>query len=515
MSNAIFDLLPTFYRDIFVDGNGRSLLLPLLQQYANYSGDMFYRMQQTASVRSLESCPVVIEEVIKTIDVSVPIGTNTFVINPSIVAFSQLYYDYTLTNPVSIAYTINVNEVDNKASITFASPIDTRYNTLYAQYAYRNPNLLRDLYGKLFGYQTIVYDYSSLANFVSGVELYRQKLLAIQFGVKHSSNISNIAKAISLWLGYIYAPCDGFVNSISSDHIGIQDPKTGSTYTLTAIGQINVVSYYIGKAVSKYDILQYANFEVYDIFSNPARFTQMLLCNSGAILLDLLNIDLSKGEKYASLFFDKGLNFDTPNLYFDMGDNTGVSHIPTDATVYPETWLDIFITNFSGYTDIRWNNQILYELFKNLFIIEFDLSLQPQIEDLRLSLPILLDRIKPQRTKYLIPTPSTTPNAPFFGLVRIWDISTQTPTVVFDVFDETGEFYLNDVQLPFEIFPHNLSYKYDFTTNMLDGSAETMLANYFGLNNVPMRYSTTLKSDWADWAPYGKSYVNVSAVFNS
>ena len=409
MSNAIFDLLPTFYRDIFVDSSGKSLLLPLLEQYANYSGDMLYRMQQTASVRSLQSCPAIIEEVIKTIDISAPIGANTFAIQPNIVAFSQLYYDAAMTNPVLPAHMISVNEVDNEASITFASAIDTRYNTLYAQYAYLNPNLLRDLYGKLLGYQTIVYNYSSLSNFVAGIELYRQKLLAIQFGLKHSASIKNIETSISLWLGYIYAPCDGFVNSISADSIGIQDAKTGITYTLTAVNQINLVDYYVGKPVSKYDILQYKYFEVYDIFSNPARFTQMLLCNSGAILLSLLNISIANGEQYASLFLDKGLALDTSGLYLDMGDNTGVNHTPSDATVYPETWLDILITNFSGYTDIRWNNQILYELFKNVFIVEFDLNLQPQINDLRLSLPFLLNKIKPQRTKYLIPSPSTTP----------------------------------------------------------------------------------------------------------
>ena len=173
---------------------------------------------------------------------------------------------------------------------------------------------------------------------------------------------------------------------------------------MTATGEIDTVNYYIGKRVYKYDILQIQHYKVYDIFSDPARFTQLLLQNSGAILLSLLAIDIANKEKYASLFFDKNILFDAPDLYWDMGDNTGISHTPTDATVYPEVWTNSLITNFSAYVDSRWDSQKLYEMFRNVFIIELDSSLQSSISTLRPFISILLNIIKSSKTKYLIPS---------------------------------------------------------------------------------------------------------------
>jgi hypothetical protein len=483
-------------------------------------GDLFYRMQQTASVRSLELCPAVIEERLKTIDISnanldTTYSGQRFFIKSSIVAYDKLYYDYLFLNPVNINYTITVDEVNQKTYIEFNTPIDQKYLTLYAPIAYHNPNLVRDLYGKLLNYQTVTYVYTSLEDFIYSVEVYRQQLLAILFGMRHTTSLNNVAQCIGLWLGLQYAPYDGFVNAISADSISIENLLDGTTTTITATGEIDTVNYYIGKRVSKYDILQIQHYKVYDIFSDPARFTQLLLQDSGAVLLSLLAIDINNKEKYASLFFDKNILFDSANLYWDMGNNTGVSPDPTDATVYPEVWMSLFVTNFSAYVDSRWQSQKLYEMFRNVFIVELDLSLQGNISTLKPFISILLNIIKSSKTKYLIPAPVTTPIEPYFGLVTIWDMSVYPPTKVFDAWDDLAQYYVTNVNLPFNKPPHNINWKYDFTTNMLDGSPEVLVADYLGLTDVPMTYSTSVKSDWEDWIPYGRSYVNLSAEFNS
>jgi hypothetical protein len=177
--------------------------------------------------------------------------------------------------------------------------------------------------------------------------------------------------------------------------------------------------------------------------------------------------------------------------------------------------MSLFVTNFSAYTDARWQSQKLYEMFRNVFIVELDLALQENISTLKPFISILLNIIKSSKTKYLIPTPVTTPTQPYFGLVTIWDMSVYPPVKVFDAWDDLTEYFVTIAHLPFNKPPHNINWKYDFTTNMLDGSPEVLVANYFGLTDVPMSYSTSVKSDWEDWIPYGRSYVNLSAEFNS
>ena len=395
----IFDFLPSFYKERMVNADGVNVLTPIFEEYAKYAADLLAQAQQISLGRSLELCPAYIKENFKTIDVRVdsrnPKSTAIqFPIDSSTIGFDTLFYDAAFTKPVSVPYTIVRDLVADTAFVQFDAPLESGYNTLFSRFAYWNPHLLRDLYGKLANYTSAAYNYTSLSAFTDSVEAYRRRLLGIFYGLRHASTVPNMETALGLFLGLKYAPVSGVVSSVSSKNLSIQGPD-GKVVSVASVSKINVTKYPVGTVVNKYDILEEMPFLIYDIFSNPARFTQYLLCEKGALLLWLLRVDTTNNEKYAYLSYDSGLNYDD-GLFWDMGDNTGVDHTPINVVDYPRPATELQ-HRFDGYSDARWDSGKLYEMFRNVFIIELgDSTINRDL------VSYFINRIKPVHTGCIV-----------------------------------------------------------------------------------------------------------------
>jgi effector-binding domain-containing protein len=406
-SHPVFNFIPSFYRDQLIDEYGQSLIEPLFNEYAKYLGDRYYSLQQCSLVRSLDSCPTYIEEICKVIDLSEDNRDKNsrgqrFFIDSSIVAFDGLYYDVDFNVKCNFPYTVYSNELDNFACICFDPPIDAKQiGKLYAHIAYHNYHLLRDVWGKLLNYRNVNY-YSVNGNFFESCDAYKARLIGLLSGLMNASTPSNLKKSISLFIGLTHAPIDGIIKSVFGNEVTIQNIDREVKVNCK---KFNAIKFHVGSELNKYDILDEEPFEVYDIFSDPARFTQYVLSNYGELLYnDILKIDINKGEKYAFLLFDNNLNFDEDGLYFDMGDNSGISNIAEPGTSNYTKPSQGLVNNFKSYTDSRINNAKIYEMVRNLFIVDSlaGLNYLPNYLTLLNDIKYLIRRIKPSRCKCIV-----------------------------------------------------------------------------------------------------------------
>jgi len=395
----LFDYLPSVYKDNLSDQ-----LTPLFTQYTNCIGSMIYETQQLSQAPYLETCPLFIKEYYKTIDVSVAnnIGGNNYQIDSTIIGFSDLYYDGNLTSLAlsSSNFTINHNTSTNIRYITLPSALDPKVITLFTKTCYHQKNLLYNIFGKLLNYQPTFSFLPYGTNYLIREQNYKNQLLGLLYTSVKGQTVESISTGLSLFLGLQYATANSIVRNLTTTSITLENSSDGTLTTVN--GNIDSILT-IGTIISKYTILEIKNFILYDQFVDPARFTQFLLANGSQYLLSLLNIDVTDQEKYAHLDFDSNLYYDDANLYWDMGDNTGVSHtLPGDATIYslPSAGL---ITNFSSYDDSRFQSNKIYEMFRNLFILEFTTNQSTQTIT---NVANFLNRFKPLTSKYIIYNPS-------------------------------------------------------------------------------------------------------------
>lgn len=404
MSNFIFDFLPSFYRDFMKDENGDNILLPLFNQYANTMGDAVSQAQQIANVLYLEKCPLFIKEYFKTVDIrsSNKYADNCYFIDSNIISFDGLFYDSAFTIPVT-NFAVKHDISNNIRYIEFSSALNIIANTLYSPSCTKDKNILQDIFGNLLDYKplipsnyhtTTVYNYTTNYNLlVSELEIYRNQLIALMQGLVHGPTYQNMQNSLAIFIGLKYCPFDGIVKSNDGSSIILEDILTEKLITLT--GNIDT-SLTVGTLVAKYTIVENLNFKLYDIYSDPARFTQYILYNKSENLLDLLNIDTANNEAYAYLNYDSIITFDGDNIYWDMGNNTGVSHTaPGNASNYSHPGIST-LNRFDDYTDSRFNNQKIYEMFRNLFIIEL-----PNSNNIN-NITYFLNRIKSKFTKFKI-----------------------------------------------------------------------------------------------------------------
>lgn len=401
MSNQLFmfDYLPSFYRNFMVNDNGQNILLPLFEQYANAIGDALYQSQQLSSALYLNTCPIVTKEYFKIINIkeSNKVGINSYKIESDIIGFSQIYYDVNFNIEIEASFNIYNNSSDNSKYITFNSNLDSRTNILYAKYCYKDKQLLKNIFGKLLNYQPN-FDFMEYGeNFINTQENYRNQLLAILYNSIKGQSIDVIAKSLSIFLGLKYAPFNAIVRDNSGTSITLENIKTGNLQTINGNIKSNLI---IGTVLNKYDILENDIFKIYDIYSDPARFTQYIIGNKSAILLNLLNIDIANQEQYAFLTYDSMVSFDNSNIYWDMGNNTGVSHtVPVGATNYPLPTFSSVLNNFSNYNDSRFDSQKIYEMFRNIFIIQM---VNNTSSETLTEITTFLNRFKPIYTNFLL-----------------------------------------------------------------------------------------------------------------
>jgi hypothetical protein len=365
---------------------------------------MIYETQQLSQAPYLETCPLFIKEYYKTVDVSVGnnIGGNNYAIESSIIGFSDLYYDGNLTSLACSAsnFTINNNSVTGVRYITFPAAFDPRVITLFTKTCYHQKNLLYNIFGKLLNYQPVFSFLQYGTEFLTQQQNYKNQLLGLLYTSVKGQTLESINIGLSIFLNLQYSTINGTVRNLTTTSITLESSSDGTLTTIT--GNIDS-TLTVGTIIPKYTILETKNFNLYDQFADPARFTQFILANGSQYLLSLLNIDVTDQEKYAHLDFDSNLYYDDANLYWDMGDNTGVSHtLPGDATIYslPSAGL---ITNFSSYDDSRFQSNKIYEMFRNLFILEFTTNQSTQTIT---NVANFLNRFKPLTSKYIIYNPS-------------------------------------------------------------------------------------------------------------
>lgn len=398
MSQFIFDFLPSIYKDFFVNENGNNILLPLFDQYTKCVGDLIFQAQQINNMSYLEKCPIYIKEYYKTIDVKFSNKytkfSNSYIIEDSIIGFSELYYDSLFTIPVTTSFSINKDD-ENVTYITFDQPLNITTNTIFTEYCIHNKNTLKDTFGKLLNYQPNFPFMEFGEDYINTYEKYRSQLIALSMGLIKGQTVQNIKQSLGMFLGLKYSPFSAIVRNNDGSSIILENVLDGSLQTI--YGNINS-TYLPGALVDKFEILENYDYKIYDMYLEPARFTQYILSNYSEKLLELLSIKTNDNEKYAYLSFDSIISFDANNIYFDMGNNTGINHdIPINATEY--SFPTPLVTNFSAYNDSRFQSQKIYEMFRNLFILEF---LNSEYQETVDNAKYFLSRIKPIYTKFLI-----------------------------------------------------------------------------------------------------------------
>lgn len=436
-NNPILSFLPSFFRTQMEASDGGNLLTPLLEQYASYMGDLFCRAQQCSLIRSIETCPAVILENNKIIDVSVENqitvdGVQHFLIEDSIIALEGIYLDPLFLNPLEINCYVTMDYRKSKTYLRFDAPIANAQEPyilkLYVKRAYHNPKFLQNFWGRLLGLEHLEYDHRTpsidptipvttasgnpLASFIKYADQYRNLLIGLLYGLMHGSSIKNMQKSLSISFGSAFALSNGFlVNEPTFENgIGIRNDKNQVIDAKVINVAIHENGLHIGDFVNKYDLLSKSNFTIYDIHSNPSRFTFQLVKNGGKNLVDnvLKTLNYKDSEKDASLFFDNLLMFDTDGLYWDMGhynydlcsDASEVSNYATDPG------------NYSDYRDTRFGHKRVYTLFHNIFIVECAIESSLLGDNKKRLMVEMIKKIRPAHSRCILifTTHETAPN---------------------------------------------------------------------------------------------------------
>lgn len=413
-TNFMFDFLPSFYKDFMVDKNGVSVLTPLFDQYTNCMGDALYQAQQLSLVPYLEKCPIVFEEYFKIIDVRqsnrIP-NTNRYIIENDIVGIYDLYYDGALTqlfNYNVINYILGHDESTNIRYIEFDAELDPRITTLFVDKVYKDKFVLRDVFGKLLNYEktfTFV-EYWDNA-FTDQYNLYKKELLGILYTSMHGQTFESIKKGLSIFIGLSFSPFDGIVKHIgNANEVTIEDFTTGKEQIVICAGNLKD-TIQVGTILNKYDIIDEDQFYIYDIFSNPIRFSQLLVSDYSTRLIDLLFIDTDNKEQYAHLTFDSLVVYDGTNIFWDMGNHTGVSNSLPVGINDINAPTNTLLSNLTTFNDSRFESLPIYEMFRNLFIIEYTGNSEGGNYEHVDKTNYFLNRFKPIYTKYLVYENST------------------------------------------------------------------------------------------------------------
>jgi len=383
----MYDYLPSFYKKQFKDANGNSLLEPLMNVWEMLYGDAVYQAMQIRQLVNFEKCPLLIHETNITIDVTLANKyRNGYKIDSEIVWLDSIYLDAAFTSAIQVATVYYDSATETKYVIFQDAFQGFMQDCVFVKACYKDKQILNRVYGELLSYSVDILSDSvngfvynelievSLTDYLVSYNKYRTKLLALMYGLVMGPTTKVIDTAIEMWLGSVFSTVDGTIRDLETTSITIE---LDSDHSLLTIQTSTVNSTFnIGDHISKYQILEMPKHLMYDIYSNPARFTQRLLAspdgtstNAAGGLISLLYIDTPNKEAYAYLKFDSGLDWDNPNLFWDMGNNSLIPVIaPGNIISLPED--GSLVTNFTGWTDLRFNNQKIYEMFRNVSVIE-------------------------------------------------------------------------------------------------------------------------------------------------
>jgi len=386
VTNIIYNYLPSFYQNVLVDSDGSPILDPLFNNYANCMGDAYYQALQISKVPYLESAPLFFKETYKSIDTkSSNKYNNGYKIDNAIIYFNKIYLDGLFTTAYNGSWKIYHDIENDIRYIVFFNlsnnPVFLNQDYMFVDYCYNDLKSLQNTYGFLLQHIKNIPDYNNqssplLINF-SDINLkyiqYKNELLGILYLRMFGPTIKALNTMAGLFIGLPYSTVDGIIRSKDSTNLYVQDNITGKIIQFTIDATSN---YSIGQKISKYDILQNSlPYRIYDLFGNPARFTQILISGYMSKVLKYLTLSYSDNEKDASLNYDSLINWDDSNIFWDMGNNTGTDlSIPFDI-VAPDVlaYYDNNLTQFNTWYDSRFGSNptdVIYEMFRNIFILE-------------------------------------------------------------------------------------------------------------------------------------------------
>lgn len=398
-SSFIFNYLPSFYSKILVNDSGIPLFKPLFDIYATAAADAYYQAQQISTVPYLEKAPFFIKETYTTIDTlySNSLGSG-YKIDNSIVYLEGIYLDGEFTTLLPYTAKIYHNNFTNTRYILFYQDdtlvdLPIAQKCLFIKSCYKDLKTLQNTFGYLLNYNKHIPDLTNTdddieinyTNILADYKIYKNKLLAILYGRMNGPTMSALNIMIGMFLQLPYSTVDGIIRRITENiSIGIEDSVTKKIidHPVSITGGFN-----IGDEILKYELLQKnTNFLLYDQFSNPARFTQALVGNNSHRLIELLTLNYNDNEQDASLFFDSGLYWDAPGLYWDMGNHSGLYYYYAPGDIIAPNELTGGGTNISRFDtqwyDSRFNGSLndlpytpqIYEMLRNVSILEINSS---------------------------------------------------------------------------------------------------------------------------------------------
>ena len=416
-SEFLLDYLPSFYTTTFLDENGNNLLLPIFDLQKKLYDDCLYQAIQIRQEMSFEKCPFFIHETNITIDTTLENqhtfqGVTGYKVDPEVIWIDTPYYDANMTLPLANVI-LNYDSYNNVKFVVFESGtvFTNTQRCVFVRNCYKDKKLLNKVYGELLNYNKDILNVNNesyvftldLQTITSNYMAYRQQLLALMYGLTMGPTITVMNNALGMFLLYTFSTMDGVVKDITSNVITVESSsdKTLRSYTTNTTDP----GLSVGSLVEKYQCLDYPSFYLYDMYSQPARFTQALLANAPYnILTKLFYLDLSANEKWAYLNWDNpNIFWDNSNLGWDMGNNINCPLPNGSETSYLQPYTGNLITQFvngsdnwwdNRYTDINNSIQPVYEMFRNVAILEYD-GIRNNIDDIK----YLINRIKPTYTK--------------------------------------------------------------------------------------------------------------------
>jgi hypothetical protein len=383
------------------DKDGNNLIAPIFDIYLNSISDAIFQGQQIGAVPFIELCDPIIVELFSTIDVTINNKyLDGYIIDNEIIKLEGLYLDGNFTKPVLGTYSIKHNISNNIRYIVFDTQLPLTQSNIFIQKVYRDKQILQNIWGNLINYKKQIPDYNTLSDgFIvdftsiqSDLISYKNQIIALYYGLINGPSINSMRNGLGIFLGLKYATFDGIVTDLSSG-VTIESLDRLTTYNAPCIPRTDLI---IGSLVKKYDLLEQPTYTFYDIYNNPAAFTQILLEGQADKYFTLLNIDTANQEQYAHLTFDSTISFDDVNIYWDMGNGTGLVKDLTGTTLTPKYDPLTPETRFDSWVSPLFNNEKIYEMFRNLFIVRVDSATNANAD-----FTYYLNRIKPIWTKYI------------------------------------------------------------------------------------------------------------------
>lgn len=416
MSNSEFMLnfLPSFFRQFMVDENGESTLLPLFDIYLMFYSDLLSQSQQIAQFPYLERTEPLLKENYVTVNIR---NENKFKdgykINNEIVFLSDPYYDAKFLNRANVTFSIKHDFELNQRYIVFNN-LETSFitnNVLYCEYCYKDKQALQSIHGSKLNYTRFIEGFTSTLDYnkiVTDYNLYKKELIALWYLLFNGPTVTNIENALHIFTGSDYAEFDGTVVQFDYNYVTIED-ASGFKKQYTTNKEFE-----LGQIITKFTPFR-KYITVYDIFSDPARFTQKMLFKNADLVNDnlILSKNVDAGEEHAYLTYDSLLTFDQDRIVWDFGYGTNKIYgqnnyqDPLEASSIESSFAD-WECNYQDMQDRK-----IYESFRNIFIVDHKTTLPDQNYENKLK--YFLSRIKPVHSKYYLCFIPTQGGGPIWG----------------------------------------------------------------------------------------------------